>query len=182
MNTQKATYWFAVALAAVAFHSEYQKGAFPALHRAANSAGATVCQLTSKAERTLAMARLVVTKPTFSSGEALARLEAQQLADARQIARESAEMAREQARGRSEELREQIRARAEMGRAEREMRHSQMRDLRLFSQSQVRISNAVDLPMIQVRPGRCSKAEIRVEVPSIDLHMDDSADDDADSQ
>ncbi len=196
MNTPKAAYWFALALFAVACHSEYQRGAFPALHRAANSAGATVCRLTTKAERTVAMARLIIGRPAPSTDELLADLDARQLEDARRLAADGAETAREEAQDRAEmlrgQVREQVRARAEVVRTQTEMRRAQIRKMRVLSQSRVRISNAVGLPVISVTPGRCPQSAIRVEVPSIDLRMndlrmndlrmDDSSDDDADSQ
>lgn len=82
MNTQKSAYWVALALFAVALHSEYQRGAFPSLQRAANSASATLCRLTTKAEQTVAMAKLIVGRPTRSTDGLLAGLDALQLMDA----------------------------------------------------------------------------------------------------
>ena len=186
MNTPKAAYWFALALFAVAFHNEYQRGAFPTFHRAANSAGATLCHLTAKAERTVLMATLIIRSPAPSTRELLASLDARQLADTRRLAQDEAEMAREEGQDQAEmlrdQVRDQIRAQAEIIRAQTEMQRTQMRKLRVFSKSQVHISNAVDLPVISITPGRCPQSAVRVEVPSIDLHMDDSADDDADSR
>ncbi|MFZ3342860.1 MAG: hypothetical protein WA609_03310 [Terriglobales bacterium] len=192
MNTPKAAYWFALALFALAIHSEYQRGAFPAFHRAANNASATLCHLTVKAERTVAMARLIIGRPAPSTDQLLAGLDARQLADARRIAEDGAEMAREEAQDRAEMLRDEIReqvrdrvrdqvrdervhARAEIVRAQTEMQRSQIRELRVLSQSRVLIGNGVDLPVISVMPSHCPHSAIRVDVPSIDLHMDDFA-------
>jgi hypothetical protein len=190
MNTQKAAYWFALALFAVAFHSEYQRRAFPALHRAASHSGTTLCRLTTKAERTVAMARLIIGRPAPSAGELLAGLDAGQLADARRTAKDQAETAREEAQDRDgmlrdqvrDRVREQIRAQAEVVRAQTELQRAQIRKIRVLAQSQIRISNAVDRPLISITPGHCAQSAIRVEVPSIDLRMEDSSDDDADSQ
>ena len=190
MNTQKAAYWFALALFAVALHSEYRRGAFPVFHRAANSAGATLCRLTTKAERTVLMARLMIGRPGPSAGDLLSGLDARQLADARRLAEDGAEMAREAAQDRAEIMRDQVRSRvrdqlrsqAEMVRAQTEMQRAQIRKIRVLTESRIRISNALDRPVISVTPGRCTQSAVRVEVPSIDLHMDDSSDDDADSQ
>ena len=190
MNTQKAAYWFGLALLAIALNSEYQRGAFPALHRVASRGGATVCRLTSEAERTLLMAKLMIGRPAPSAGELLAALDARQLADARRLAHDAAEMAREEAQDRAEimrnqvqsRVRDQIRAQADIVRAERELQRTQIRKIRVLSQSQVRITNAVDRPVISITPSRCAQSAIRVEVPSIDLHVVDSSDDDADSQ
>ena len=97
MNTPKAAYWFALALFAVAFHNEYQRGAFPTFHRAANKSRvpATLCHLTAKAERTVLMATLIIRSPAPSTRELLASLDARQLADTRRLAQDEAEMARE---------------------------------------------------------------------------------------
>jgi hypothetical protein len=204
MNTPKAAYWFALALFAVAFHSEYQRGAFPSLHRVASHAGSTMCRLTTKVERTIAMARLIIERPGPSSGELLARLDASQLADATRLAEDGAETAREEAQDRAEMVRDQIReqvrgrvrgqvrAQAEIVRAQTEMQRAEIRRIHVLSESQVRISNALDRSVISVTPHHCPQSAIRVEVPSIDLrmndlhmselHIDDSADDDADSR
>ncbi len=195
MNTPKAAYWFALALFAVALHSEYQRGAFPALHHAASRAGYTLCRAATKAERTVAMARLIVGRPAPATDALLAGLDARQLADARRLAEDGAEMAREEGQERAEmiqeqvrdRVREQVRAQAEIVRAQMELQRAQIRKIRVFSRSQMRISSAADMPVLSVMPGHCPQSAIRVEVPSINLHMedlrmDDSADDEADSR
>lgn len=194
MNTQKSAYWVALALFAVALQSEYQRGAFPSLHSAANSAGATLCRLTTKAEQTVAMAKLIVGRPTRSTDSLLAGLDARQLMDAKRIAEDRAEIAREEAQDRAESvrdevreqvrdrIRDQVRAQAEIARAQTELERTQLRRIGVLSQSHVHISTAVDRPMISITPNHCAQSTIRVEVPTIDLRMDDSPDDDADSR
>jgi len=59
MNTQKAAYWLALGLFAFALYSEYQHGAFPALHRALGRAGAVMCRAATHAEQSLATARFL---------------------------------------------------------------------------------------------------------------------------
>lgn len=59
MNTIKATYWVALAVFALALNSEYQHGKFPLLHRAAGRAGSELCRIATRAEQTLAMARVL---------------------------------------------------------------------------------------------------------------------------
>jgi hypothetical protein len=197
MNTQKIAYWFALALFTVAVHSEYHRGAFPALHRAANSAGSTVCRLTTKAERTIAMARMIVGRPTRSTDGLLAGLDARQLMDAKQLAEDKAEMAREEAQERAETLRDrvqdqvreqvrdrirdQIRVQAEIVRAQAELQRAQVRQI-VLTESRLHISNAVGRSMISVTPSRCAQPAIHVAVPSIDMSVAESSDDDADSR
>ncbi|MGA9471834.1 MAG: hypothetical protein WBV36_05180 [Terriglobales bacterium] len=194
MNTQKSAYWVALALFAVALHSEYQRGAFPSLQRAANSASATLCRLTTKAEQTVAMAKLIVGRPTRSTDGLLAGLDARQLMDAKRLAEDRAEIAREEAQDRAETVREevreqvrdrirdQVRAQAEIARAQTELERTQLRRIGVLSQSHVHISTAVDRPMISITPNHCAQSTIHVEVPTIDLRMDDSPDNDADSR
>jgi len=194
MNTQKSAYWVALALFAVALHSEYQRGAFPSLHRAANSTSATLCRLTTKAEQTVAMAKLIVGRPTRSTDNLLAGLDARELMDAKRLAEDRAEIAREEAQDRAESVREevreqvrdrirdQVRAQAEIARAQTELERTQLRRIGVLSQSHIHISTAVDRPMISITPNRCAQSAIRVEVPTVDLRMDDSPDNDADSR
>ena len=56
MNTNKATYWIALAVFALALNSEYQKGSFPALHRV-GPRRIHVCRVAARAEQTFALAR-----------------------------------------------------------------------------------------------------------------------------
>ena len=58
MTTEKAAYWLALVALAIALRGEYRKGGFPALHRAVHVTGSELCELATKAERNLAVARL----------------------------------------------------------------------------------------------------------------------------
>jgi hypothetical protein len=60
MNTNKLAYFVAVGVLAFGLASEYQKGNFPALHRALGIAGNSLCRLVTRAEQTLAVARVLV--------------------------------------------------------------------------------------------------------------------------
>jgi hypothetical protein len=59
MNSDKMMYWVALGVLALGLHSEYRNGRFPALHRAANQAESTLCRIVTRAEQTVAMARIV---------------------------------------------------------------------------------------------------------------------------
>lgn len=59
MNTDKMMYWVALGVLAVGLHSEYRNGRFPALHRVANQTGSTLCRIVTRAEQTVATARIV---------------------------------------------------------------------------------------------------------------------------
>ena len=72
MNSAKITYWIALAAFALALNGEYQHGKFPALHRAAQGAGNTLCRITTRAEHTLAMARLLTDSSALPADDLLA--------------------------------------------------------------------------------------------------------------
>jgi hypothetical protein len=178
MHSQKAAYWVALAIAAFGFNSAYQHGAFPTLHRAATCASARLVRLTADAERTVAMApsvRSLPSLPPLPSGHLLARLDASQLADARQLAHDRAEMMREEAQARAEILRDQARAQAEIMRAQVRLQETGLRRAERVIRitPQIHISDA--MPIMSIEPATCTKSVVRVS-------LSDSPDDDADSR
>ena len=160
MNTQKATYWFALALAAFAFHSEYQRGAFPALHRAANCAGVTLCRMATNAERTVAVA-LMAARPTIPDDDLPASIEVRQLAATRQLTEDQKEM-----------IREQVRAQAEMIRAQVLEHRGQIREMRSFARQQVRLSEGTSRNMFIVCPKTGAKVKIHAGATLPGLNLD----------
>ena len=162
MTTPKAAYWFALALFAVALHSEYQRGAFPALHHAASRAGVTLCRVATNVEHTVAMARMISTRPTVPAEELRARIDARELADALQLPEDQKEM-----------IREQVRAQAEVIRAQVLQQRGQLEEMRSHALRQVRISNAASRSMVIDCPRRRSRIEIHtganISVPSISV-------------
>lgn len=199
MNTQKATYWFALGIFALAFTSEYQRGAFPVIHRAATSTGSTFCRLAANAERTFAMARLIVVRPTVSADDLLAS-EARQLAETRQAAEDQAAMMREEAHDQArmaraeardqadllrDRIREQVRAQQEMIRAEVELQRAQIERsqlqrpraaMRLNTRAQVRVRDFANERVIVGSSGACAQSGVRVAVASMTGLPDDDHD------
>src|ERR1700687_4623938 len=55
--TNKALYWIALSVFALGLNGEYQKGNLPLAHRVADRAEAAFCQVATRAEQTLALAR-----------------------------------------------------------------------------------------------------------------------------
>ncbi len=156
MNSHKATYWFAVALAALAFHSAYTRGGFPGLHHAADTASVAVCHLTSGAERAFAMARLGVKGPVVSDDELPMSVEIQPFVDARQLSHEQREM-----------IRERVRAQVEAARAEVMAHRDELREL----SQQVHFIDSMNRRVIVIGQGNGkSKVEISglPDLPSID--------------
>jgi hypothetical protein len=60
MNTDKTMYWVALGVLALGLHSEYGNGRFSAIHHVAGQAESTLCRLVTRAEQTLATARILV--------------------------------------------------------------------------------------------------------------------------
>ena len=167
MNSQKVTYWLALALAAFAFHTEYQRGAFPVLHRAAGRAGASLCKLATKAERTVAMATLIVAQPAIVSDDLPSALAEARVAEAWQLTEDQREV-----------IREQVRAQAEVIRAQMIEHRGQLEEMRSFARQQVRISDAASRNMVLVCPKTGAKVKIHagaslpdpnVELPGLEI-------------
>ncbi len=59
----KALYWIALGVFALGVNSEYQKGNLPLAHRVADRAGAVLCRVATRAEQTLAVARVLIGRP-----------------------------------------------------------------------------------------------------------------------
>jgi hypothetical protein len=127
MNTNKAAYWIAVGALALGLNSEYRHGNFVPLHRMADRAGAVLCRVTTRAAKTLAMAKFLASPQVglpetlvASAGEVdTARSRAHML---REQSREEAAVLREEMRDRA---RDEIRARAEVNRARAEMQRGE---------------------------------------------------------
>ena len=155
MNTTKAAYWIALAALALGLNSEYQHGKFPALHRAADRAGVAVCQLTARAEQTLATARLVVSQQAVPAVDSFAS--SSEMAEAR------AEMLQDQARDGEQMVRDQVRARAEILRAQAEIRRAQIEQIRVSIPS-LEMSGAGNRRFVLAVPRRCAKPSFRIAI------------------
>ena len=71
MDTNKAAYWIALGVLALGLNSEYQHGRFVALHRVAEHAGSALCRIATRAEQTLAVARVVRGRQEFPADNLL---------------------------------------------------------------------------------------------------------------
>ena len=154
MNTNTAAYWIALGVLALGLNSEYQHGHFATLHQAAGRAGSVICQISSRAEQTLAVATGLVVRRAAPE-DVLATLQEPELA------RAQAEMIREEARAQAESVREQVRN--EM-RAQRDVLRAQA-DLRRAQMDQLRARTLSDMHLARVVKGRvvvCPKTGVRV--------------------
>jgi len=177
MNTQKAAYWLALAVFALALHSEYKHGSFPAVHRVAGCASSTLYRIATHVEQTFAVARPQTAPPVLLDNDldasADARLAAEANAElAREEARDEAESLREQAQDRAEMLRDQARAQAEMIRAQVEMQHAQIEQIHRYVRAQIRASNAVNRRIVVMCPRSRAKVTVQTAKGVSDLDTD----------
>ena len=168
MNTQKAAYWFALAIFAFALHSEYQNGAFPALHRGVDRFSSEMSSLAMHSNQLLATAKLITGHSAVRPDDLLASADARDLAEAR------AELLREQTRQRVELIRDQAHAQADMIRTQVDLERAQVDRMR--AQMQFRFKDAANRRMVLVTPSKCPKFGAQVTVASSDDSVDDADD------
>jgi hypothetical protein len=158
MDTNKAAYWIALGVLALALNSEYQHGSFVALHRVAENAGSALCRMATRAEQTLAVARVLVRSERFPVDGPVAAT------DGGEVARAQEELLRDQAREEAEllrdGLREEVQAQADAIRAQAEVRRTEIEQIRLRVRSQFRLARTVDRRVLVV----CPKTSVRIAV------------------
>jgi hypothetical protein len=60
----KALYWIALGAFALALSSEYHNGNLPLAHQVADRAGSVLCQIATRAEQSLTLARVLTVRPS----------------------------------------------------------------------------------------------------------------------
>jgi hypothetical protein len=131
MDTNKVAYWTALAVLGMGLNSEYRRGNFLALHRVAERADSVLCEISSRAEQTLASAIGVTSISEFAAETRSAS--AGQLADMRV----QSDLLREQARDQAEVVRDESRAQAEVIRAQAEMQRAAIEQVRCATRSRL---------------------------------------------
>jgi hypothetical protein len=154
MDTNKAAYWIALGVLALALNSEYQHGSFVALHRVAENAGSALCRMATRAEQTLAVARVLVRSERFQVDGLIAAT------DGAEVARAQEELLRDQARDEAELLRDGVQAQADVIRAQAEVQRAKVEKIRLRMRSQFRLARTVDRRVLVV----CPKTSVRIAV------------------
>jgi hypothetical protein len=152
MNTNKFMYWLVVGVFALGLHSEYRNGRFPAIHRVAEHAESTLCRVVTRAEQTVALARVLTSPQPLAVDELLASARDREMAQA--------ELLRDQARAHAQLLRDQVRAQADLIRAQAELQQSQIEQFRWHTQSQFKLTNAAYRRVTLV----CPKTGARISV------------------
>jgi vacuolar-type H+-ATPase subunit I/STV1 len=156
MDTNKAAYWIALGVFALALNGEYRHGSFVALHRVAEHAGSALCRIATRADQTLAVARVLASRERFPVNGLVATT------GGAEMARAQGELLRDQARDEAEllrdRLREEVQAQADVIRAQAETKRAEVEQIRL--RSQFRIARAVDRRVTVF----CPKTGVRIAV------------------
>ncbi|SRR6266404_3068660 len=153
MDTNKAAYWIALGVFALALNSEYRHGSFVPLHRVVEHTGSALCRITARAERTLAVASLRARNdgswmddvPAAPGGAEMARVQGELLRDQTWEA---------------EVLRDGLHARADAIRAQAEVQRAEIEQVRMRVRSQFRIARTVDRRVTVF----CPKTGVRIAV------------------
>jgi hypothetical protein len=152
MDTNKAAYWIALGVFALGLNSEYQHGRFVALHRVSEHAGSTLCRMATRAEQTLAVARVLASRERFPVDGLSAATGGAEMAQGQD------ELLRDQVRDEAELLRDRVLGQADVIRAEAEVQRAEVEQIRL--RSRFRIARAVDRRVAAV----CPKTGMRIAV------------------
>ncbi|MBZ5653797.1 MAG: hypothetical protein LAO56_00810 [Acidobacteriia bacterium] len=150
MNTNKVLYWVVLGVFALGLHSEYHNGRFPAIHRLADHAESTVCRLVSRAERTVALARVLTTPQPFAVDDLLASARDRELAQA-------------------ELVREQVRAQADLVRAQAELQRSQIEQIRWRRRAQFKLTTAASRRITLVCPKTGARISVDAGLPDVQV-------------
>jgi hypothetical protein len=160
MNTNKLMYWLALGVFALGLRSEYRNGGFPAIHRMADYAGSALCRIATRAEQTVALARVLTSDQPSVVNDVWVSDRDQEMAQA--------EMLRDQAQAQAELLRDRVRARAELMRAQAELQRSQIEQIRWRTQSQFKFAKAAQRRVTLI----CPKTGARISVdagPTVEI-------------
>jgi hypothetical protein len=154
MDTNKAAYWIALGVFVLGLNSEYQHGRFVALHRVSQHAGSTLCRMATRAEQTLAVARVLTSRERFPVRGLSAAT------DGAEMAQGQGELLRDQVRDEAELLRDRVLGQEDVIRAQAEVQRAQIEQVRLRLRSRFGIARAVDRRVAVV----CPKTGVRIAV------------------
>jgi hypothetical protein len=174
MDTNKAAYWIALGVLALGLNSEYQQGHFVTLHRVAGRAGSVLCRLSTRAEQTLASARVLTSHEGFQVDTLLASADrSEQVRDQSELLREQARDAAEQVREAvREQVRDQIRAQADVIRAQAEIRRAEIEQFRSRTRSEVRFARTVSRRVMVTCPKSGARVAVRVDPELTEVSAD----------
>jgi hypothetical protein len=178
MNSDKAMYWVALGVLALGLHSEYRNGRFSAIHRVAGQAESTLCRLVTRAEQTLATARILtarVPQEIRVDDDLIARQQAQV---ERVMAEHQADLDRVFADRQAHLDRAMAMRQAnldclqqKLDRMHVALERAQVERARALEHMQFQLSNAVNRRMIVVCPRTGAKITVRADANLSDLDM-----------
>jgi hypothetical protein len=132
----KALYWIALGVFALGLNSEYQQGNLSLAHRVAGQAGAVLCKIATRAEQTLAVARVLTGRQQSSVDDQFIAL--QQAEVDRALAEHQAEIARAMALRQGDMDRIQRR----LDRVHMVVDRAQLSKMRILERTRFKLSNA----------------------------------------
>jgi len=179
MNTDKTMYWVALGVLALGLHSEYRNGRFSAIHRVAGQAESTLCRLVTRAEQTLATARILtasVPQEVRVDDDLVARQQAQVERD---MAEHQADLERDLADRQAHLDRAMALRQANLDGLQQKLDRmhvaldrAQVQRARALERVQFQMSNAVNRRMVVVCPK--TGARISVNAGPADLEVSDT--------
>ncbi|MBI3477755.1 MAG: hypothetical protein HY010_18635 [Acidobacteria bacterium] len=134
MNS-KALYWIALGIFALALNSEYRLGNLPLANRVVGRAEGVLCQVATKAEQTLAVAKLLIGQQDLPSSDSFSAL--QQAEVERVLAEHQAEVERAMALRQAN----MDRIQQKLDRVQLVMDRSQVKKLRVLQRTRFKFSN-----------------------------------------
>jgi len=150
MNSNKIMYWLALGVFALGLRSEYRNGGFPAIHRMADHAGSALCRIATRAEQTVALARVLTSDQPAAANDLLASVRDGEM--------EQVDLLRDQTLERAELLRDEAHAQADRLRAQAELQRSQIEQIRWRTQSQFKFAAERRVTLV------CPKTGARISV------------------
>jgi multidrug efflux pump subunit AcrA (membrane-fusion protein) len=162
MNSDKIVYWVALGVFVLGISHEYREGKFPAAHRVVSNAETTLCRLATRAEQTMAMAKLIVNPPAAVANHGV-------FVATSDFGAEQVEMLRDQARDQAELVREQVQAQAEILRARAELRRAEIEQMRRTTESQFHFSHAADRHVMLICPKTGARVAVKVNPPDVEV-------------
>jgi hypothetical protein len=132
----KALYWIALGVFALGLNSEYQQGNLSLAHRVAGHAGAVLCKIATRAEQTLAVARVLTGSQQSSVDDQFIAL--QQAEVDRALAEHQAEIARAMALRQGDMDRIQRR----LDRVHMVVDRAQLSKMRILERTRFKLANA----------------------------------------
>ena len=163
----KALYWIALGVFALGLNSEYKKGNLPLAHRVADRAGAVLCQITTRAEQTWAVASVLTGRsaPEFRVDDEF--LAHQQAEVDRVIAQHQADLERAMALRQADLDRMQER----LDRVHVVVDRAQLAKVRILERTRFNLSNAANRRIV-VCPQSGTRVSVDAEPDVADLSVD----------